>query len=131
MKNKKVGDSVLYTYFLSLGISVFSLLVCAFVASIVIYSGKDPTQGVGVASLITLILSAALSGIIISRISCEGGVKIAGLSALATVFIMLIIGVILNSGKASPGAFINYGCYVGISLLSAYLGRKRGRKRRR
>lgn len=131
MKNNKNKDNILYMYFPALGISLVTLLILSLVSSMIIYAGENPTSNIGIASLATLISSAAVSGIIISRYKGNEGMKVAGLSSLATVLIMLIIGVILSGGKFSPSAFINYGCYVGISLLAAYLGRKRGKRRRR
>ena len=131
MKSKKIKDSILKSYFTALGISVLTLLACAFVMAIIIYSGDDPTGGVGVASLAALLCSAAVSGVIISRFKGDGGTKIAALASLTLVFVMLIICMILGGGKALPSALMNYGCYVGASLFAAYLGRKRGGKRRK
>ena len=131
MKNKKKEDSVLYMYFPALGISMITLFVFAFISSLIVYSTANPTNNLEIAALATLISAAIASGIIISRFKGDGGFVVAGLSSFAVVLIMLIIGIIISGGKTAPSAFLNYGCYVGISMLSAYLGRKRGRARRR
>ena len=131
MSKNRTKQGVLQSYLIALGISTLSLIICTLAAAIILYSSKDPTGSIGIASLITLICSAAVSGIVISRFKGEGGVKFAGLSSLALIFILLIIGVILGSSVSFLGAFMNYACYLGTSLFAAYLGKKREKRRRR
>ena len=131
MKRNKIVDNILYLFLLSLGISAGMLLICALIMAAIAYSGDDPTKNLGLFSLVTLILSAALSGAVISRLRGDGGIKFAGLCSIATVLLMLIIALITERGNIPGSAFMNYGCYVAISLLSAYLGRKREKRRRR
>ena len=134
MKRNKIVDNALYLFFLSVGISAVSLVLCGLIMAAVAYSGKDPTKNVALFSLLTLALSAFFSGIIVSRLKGDDGVKFAGLVALAMMLLLLIIALITEKGHVGASAFMNYACYIGVSLLSAHLGRKvmgSHRKRRR
>ena len=131
MKKNKITDNTLCLFLISMGIAAASLVICAFVMALIAYSGEDPTKKVATFSLLTLIISAAVSGIIISRMKGDGGVKLAGFGSLALMILLLVIALITEKGSVPPSAFMNYGCFVGISLLAAYLGRKREKRRKR
>ncbi len=112
-------------------ISIAILLALSFIAAVALSTSADPTRSVGIYSLAALILSAVISGITVSRTSGEGGVKIAALCALMITLIMMLTGLIVNKGRLPVGGIMNYVCYLGIFIFSAYLGRKKARKPRR
>ena len=124
--NKNIYKSFLICFGLSVGIIVAVALLFALLSSIL----DDPTGNLGLFSLFALLISAAVSGFISSRIKGEGGVRFASLVALATVLIMLLINVITCGGKVNFGAFMNYICYFGVASLTALLGKKRSNHRK-
>ena len=128
---KKIKDNLFYSFLLSLGISALALITSSLLMAFIAYSTEDPTSGIGGFSLFAMIISAIICGVATTRIKGEGGVKFTVLVALALVLIMLIFAVISGKGHVAPSAFMNYLCFMGISLLSSHLGKKRERRRRR
>ena len=128
---KKIKDNVLYLYLISLGVAMLCLAVVCLIMAAIAYSTNNPTANIGLASLASLVISAVISGITITRIKGDGGIKLAGLVSIAVVLILLLIALIMKKGSVLPSAFMNYGCYVGIFVLSAYIGKKRSGTRRR
>ena len=118
-------DSVAGGFILCFAISILLIVLFSLLSALILDGLKDPTKNIGMFSLGAMVLSAMLSGILCSRIKSEGGLRFASLVGLAVVLIMLLINVIISSGRVSLAAFMNYGCYLGAYILSAYLGRKR------
>ena len=114
-----------------LGLSLLLVPAFALIGAALASASNDPTAKVGLYSLLSLLLAAAVCGFIVSRLSAESGIKIALLCALAVVMIMLLISVIVTGGAPSASALLNYGCYLGVYALTAILGKRRGGKRRR
>ena len=122
----------------SLGIFLFGIIgsallivLLSFVMAIIANSSDDPTSKIGIYSLLTLLISAAISGVAISRIKGEGGFGVAALTALTVALIMTFIGIIMSGGRLTLGCFMNYGCYLGVSVMFAYLGRKKEKRHKR
>lgn len=131
MKRQKILDNGLYFFLISIGTSIASLLLCAFSMAMISYSGNDPAKSIGIFSLVTLVLSAVISGVVITRMKGEGGAKFAGLSSLSLVLILFFVALIIEKGSVPLSAFMNYSCYVGISVIAAIFGKKREKRRRR
>lgn len=126
LKTKRISQlSTGKCFALCIGISAAALLVLSLIGALIAAMLDDPTGHLGVISLVVMLLSAMVGGVISSRIRGEGGVGFATLTALAIVLIMLIINIITCAGKVSPGAFMNYACYLGAASLFSYLGRKK------
>ena len=124
-KNSIWGSFMICALLSGACILLFSLIFALIAGSL-----DDPTGNLGIFSLCAMLISAAISGFINSRIKGEGGVGFATLVALSIVLIMLLINVIACGGKISLSAFMNYVCYLGVSALASYLGDKRAVKRR-
>ncbi|MBQ8528881.1 MAG: hypothetical protein IJ459_04005 [Clostridia bacterium] len=132
MKFNRIRCSGAHIGFLPcLGLSLLSVPVFTLIGAALASASEDPTAKVGLYSLLSLLLAAAVGGFIVSRLSGEGGIKIALLCALAVVMVMLLISVIVTGGAPSVSALMNYGCYLGVYALAAILGKRRGGKRRR
>jgi putative membrane protein (TIGR04086 family) len=131
MKIKRAENNILVSFALSIGICFGSAVIVAFILALIANSSANSTENIPLFALITLVISAAVSGVVISRIKGLGGVKFSALSALAFVLILLLASVIANNGAVPPSAFMNYGCFIGMTAVSAYLGRKKDTKRRR
>ena len=106
-------------------------MICALIAAVIAYSSDDPTKSVAPSALATLAVSAAVSGIVISRMKGEGGVKLSGIASITLILLLFITALISGKGIVGPSAFMNYACYIGVSLLSAYIGRKKEGVRRK
>ena len=131
LKGKKYikTDGGAVKFLVCFGFSIAAILVCSFITSLIAGGSKDPTGMIGIFSLAAMLISAAAGGVFSSRIRGEGGTVYAALVALAVVLVMLLIAVILCGGRVSAGAFMNYGCYLGVSALSAFLGKRRATHR--
>ena len=132
-RNKEaLNNSPFLRFALCFGLSIGVLLISSVIFAIIANSLDDPTGKLGIFSLLAMLISAAVSGYLCSRIKGEGGVGFAALVALALLLIMLLINVIICSGKISFAAFMNYICYFGVASLSALLGGKgKGHKKHR
>ena len=118
-------------FLISLALSLGILLVTSLVMSAIAYSSPDPTGKIGIYSLVSLIVSAAVSGFLISRLSGSGSVGMAALTSLATVLVLILFGAIASGGKLGVSALMNYLCYFGVALLFSLFGKKRERRHRR
>ena len=127
---RALKNSLFQSFFICLSISagviVFLSLIFAIIANLL----DDPTENLGLFSLAAMLLSAAVSGIVSTRIKGEGGVGFSSLVALTIVLVMLLINVIICVVKISLGAIMNYICYLGVAAMAAFLGRKKEGKRR-
>ena len=123
-------DGIAGKFILCFAISILLIVLFSLFSALILDGLKDPTKNIGVFSLSAMVLSAILSGVLCSRIKGESGLRFASLVGLAVVLLMLLINVIISSGKVSLSAFMNYGCYLGAYILSAYLGRKRDGRHR-
>ena len=132
LKNKRRLDhgGVGMKFISCFAISFILIFISALISALIVQGLDDPTSKLGLFSLIAMMVSASVSGIISAKISGESGIRFAMLVALAVVLIMLLINVIASAGKVSGGAFMNYACYMGIASLSATLGRKKERHAR-
>ena len=131
MKIKHADKSILTGFVLSLGVCIATVVAVSFVLALIANSSVNSTENIPLFSLVSLVVSAAASGAIISRMRGQGEIKYTALGALSFVLLLLLIAIIATKGAVPPSAFMNYGCYLGTSLLSAYLTRSRGKARRR
>lgn len=113
-------------------ISVVSFFVFSALAAILASSADNPTGSVGIYSLLALTLSAAVSGALISRMGGQGGMRFSLICSLCTVLLMALYAIITTGGAPKSAALMNYICYIGVSALFSFLGRKReGHRARR
>lgn len=115
------------------GLLVCTVLFFLFMLALTLvrYFSDDPTYRSKLWSTCAFLLSGAVGGMIIRRISGDGGTLIAALSATELVLLLFIIAVI-TSGVPSLPSLVNYGVYVGIVAIAAFLvGLRPARHRRR
>jgi len=126
LKGKKyIKSDGAIKFLICFGFSAAMIILCSFIMALIASASGDPTRMVGIYSLVAMIVSAALGGIFSGRMRGDGGTVYALLVALAVVIIMLLIALIVRGGKVGGSAFMNYGCYLGVSTLAAILGKKR------
>ena len=124
-KRKRINSGgVAESFAICFGISTLLIILFSVISAVIAYMLDDPTEHIGLFSLASMILAGVVGGISCARIKGDGGVRFAALVALAIVLLMLLINVILSEGRVSGAAFMNYGCYMGIYSLSAFLGKK-------
>jgi len=132
-KNARSGDAFgAKSVLLGLLISCLCMLAVSLLCAVILYIQGDPLALVDLASLAVLLVSAAISGYIISRRSPEKKLLTVTLSSLLLCLLLFVIGMILTGGGVTTRVYLNYLCYVGVALLFAWLAsRKPERKRRR
>jgi len=86
---------------------------------------ENPTPQIPTATLITLLISAALTGAFTARVKGKGGFAVALFTILIASAIMLIITLIACHGKVEGRAFMNQLCYILVGALFAYFARVR------
>ena len=106
------------------------LLISTLILSGIFMALDTPTDSIEIKSLASLLISGAISAFVSAKFKGEGGTLCAIFISLITVFIMLIISLIASRGGVDGAIFMNYLCYLLISALFAYLGKKRERTRR-
>ena len=131
MKLKHAENNILISFALSLCICIASAIAVAFVFALIANASENSTENIPLFALASLLVSAAISGVSISRMRGAGGVKFSALVSLTFVLILLLISVIVGKGSVPPSAFMNYASFLGVTTLAAYLGRKKEGKRRK
>lgn len=125
---RALASSTPISFLICLGLSGGVIMLLSVIGALVASGLDDPTGNLGLISLAVMLISAAITGIFCTRIKGDGGVGFSALVALAVVLIMLLINVIICAGKVSLGAFMNYICFIGVAVGSAFLGKKRERR---
>ena len=131
LKIKKRGGNALGALALCVGISLLCVGVISLIFALAANLSADPTGKIGIFSLIALLISAFLAGFVNAAMNRERGSGFFALIALAAVAVMMIACLIMTGGKIGAGAFMNYGCYLGVYMLSALLAKKSKSKRHR
>lgn len=130
-KNKVKEPSRARLFLIGLGISLGTLFGVSLIMSAIAYSSPDPTGKIGIFSLVSLIISSLIAGLLHRRLYRGRGMGMGALTALATTLIMLIFGAIISGGHLGLSAVMNYLSYLGIGLLSALIPHREGGKRKR
>ncbi len=112
---------VLFSYIVLTVISLLGAFVCN--------STEDPARLVGIVAFITLLLTAAVSSFILSRLRGEGGSLLAILTAAGFVIVRIVISLFLSGTDLSD--LLDCVCYLGTGAIFALLGQKKlGRRHR-
>lgn len=111
---------VLFSYLVLTAISLLGALICNMT--------EDPVRRVGIVAFITLLLTAAVSSFVISRIRGEGGALLSILSAAGFVIVRIVISLFLSGTELSD--LLDCICYLGTGAIFAILGQKKFRHRR-
>lgn len=131
LKTKRSTERGIFGYFaLCFGVSILIFILLSIICAAILLSLDDPTAFIGVSSLVVLILSALISGIVSVFLWRDATIGRSALTATLCVLIMLLINVIISSGKISLGAIMNYVCYIGSYLLGALITKHLGGRRR-
>lgn len=115
---------------LSLLRSVIVFLALSVIGALIVYFQADPLRVADVASLVVLLLSAAVAGFLNAKLTGEGKLAVVGLSSLTFCLVLLLIGLVATGGGVTLRVFLNYLCYIGIALFFGWLGSRETKKRR-
>ena len=105
---------------------ITSLLLCG-----VIMNTSNPTGSVKTVSLISLLVSGGVSGLVIAKRKGDGGVVTVLISSLIFIGLLLAVSLISSKGKVSGAVFMNGLCYMMISVFFSFFAKRRERHRRR
>ena len=117
-------------FLICLGFSAGMLVLVSLITALIAGTTENPGKITGILALATMIISAVAGGIFTVKIKSDEGLLYPLLVALSLVLIMLLIAVIVCGGKVSGGAFMNYGCYLGVYALASVLGKHKPARRR-
>ena len=121
----KIGQIALTTLY-----SLAVMLVLTLILSALSLLGKNPLSTLGVMTIVIIAGSGAICGVSLSWVFKKDGMQMTALSSLLLSLIILAVGLILGGGKISLKLPLNILIYVLCSIISAYLARPRGKKRR-
>ncbi len=107
------------------------LLLTSFVMACVINNTKNPSGRIEVFALAALLISGAFNSFLTSKVNSSNGIICASVSALASVAIMFAITAIINRGHLTGMILMNYLCLILVSVLFAFLGKRRSMRRKR
>ncbi len=130
-KKSKLLKNLKPPIFICVGV-LFSYLVLTLVSFLGAFAcniTEDPARLVGIVSFVVLLITAAVSSFILSRLRGEGGGLLAILTAAGFVILRIVISLFLSGTDLSD--LLDCGCYLGTGAIFALLGQKKiGRRRR-
>ena len=122
-KRKELGLSTIML--LGTAFSIVVIILTALIMAIISSLTKDPTSLTGAFSLVTLLISGAISGFVTSRANGEGGKLVGIVSSISAAFIIVIVGLVWKRGMLNLGALINVIAFIAVSVVFSMLGTKK------
>ncbi len=132
MSNKsKLFKSLKPPVFICIGVllSYTVLTVISLLGAFICNATEDPARLVGIVAFAVLLITAAVSSFILSRLRGEGGGLLAILTAAGFVIIRIVISLFLSGTDLSD--LLDCVCYLGMGTIFALLGQKRFGRRHR
>lgn len=130
--NKEFSKPAYISFLRCAAISALVLPAVSFILAVIANASADPTSAIGISTLVSIVVSAAISGAVCIRICKDDGLKICTLCALFITLIMMLIGLISNKGAIPISAVMNYICYITVYVFVSVVSRRReGASRRR
>ncbi|MBQ8321765.1 MAG: hypothetical protein IJX92_05320 [Clostridia bacterium] len=130
-KSRTFSKGAAPLFIIGIGLSMLVFVGVFLLATLIVSLDSDPTSKIDIAAFVSLIISSAISGIVLTRLHGKDGLKYTALTSLLLSLIMILISIFLSSGALSGGAFMNALCYFGVSMLTAFIGRGGRRRKRR
>lgn len=130
-KNHAFSKGTAPLFLIGSGLSLLVFVGVFLVATLIVSADTDPTSKIDIAAFVSLIISSAISGVILTRLHGKEGLKYTALTSLLFSLSMILISIFLSGGALSGGAFMNALCYFGVSMLTAFIGRGGRRHKRR
>ena len=130
MKKIKILSGTLPLFIFSIIISWGVILLTGFLSSLAVYYTANPLSFMWVGALLSTLVSAIISGILVTKFFSGGKIMFSALVAICVSLTMLILSLILSGGKIVLSGIMNYISFFGVFLLSSYLAKGK-RKRHR
>lgn len=127
-KRKEFGLTALMLLGAAFALAV--IIAVSFILSVISSMTKNPTSLVGAFSLLSLILSGAISGFVTSKVNGEGGVIVAVLSSVISAFTVLAIGLIWKGGAIKLSVPLNLLVFIAVSVIASLLGKKQPKRKK-
>ncbi len=133
MKNRKhkPAPSVLRTAGICMTANIVTAFIVFLIAARILYSMKDPTGGLHMASCISFAVSALISGFISAKLIREKGHTAAAVSAAVFALLLLFISLSVTGGSLPLYNLVCFAAYAAAGTLGGILGKKREKRRRR
>lgn len=122
---KKSDIGVVGRLFIGAGVAIVGMLIFAVAFGAIAMLFEDVAAKIPIFAMATIIVSAIVCGVIVSRMVNNGKTSLSFLSSLMAALIFMLIGAIIGGGALPFSVFLNFIIFVGTFTLSAYLARKR------
>ena len=123
-KEKKKGATFLFGILFNCS----TFLVLLFLASLILSRLKNPLGASGIASFLTLMISAAVSGFTTAKKSGTNTVLPSGLCAIFFSSLLFALAMILCKGSVKAVTAINLLVYVAVAFIFAAFAKKKKRR---
>ena len=130
-KQRRKGRGAGATIAFGILLSAISFPVLALLTSLIISTTENPLGTIGICSLLTLLLSGALSGFFTTKFKGSGGVGASLIASLLFALILFSAGLIVNKGSLPLVTTVNLFAYIIVSLSFSALAAKKKRRLRR
>lgn len=127
LRRKSKTNTSVFIFGILFSTAIFFLLALA--ASFVLNKVKNPLGASGIASIIILLMSGAISGFAISKYSGKKSVLPSVFCAVIFALLLLCTGLIISGGKIATVTVINLLIYILFSLIFALLASKEKKRR--
>ena len=103
----------------------------ALLTSAVIYAQSDPGSIIGIGGILSYLLCAATSSLVISKKYSPSGFLPTLAASLIFALLLLSAGLIFAKGSVGAGVIINHALYVTTAALFGFIGSKKREKSHR
>ena len=113
---------------------IFSITTLGFLslfATFILSKAENPLVSIKLTSLVVLLLSGAISGIVTAKHKGDLNFGLSILISVSVVLLMLAISLISAKGNVGGNVFMNYVCYFMIFIFFSFISRKRSVRRHR
>ena len=128
---KEIKLSATGAYFILIIIGALLVPLFALLSALIAARLRDPSGAIGIAAIVSLLLSALVSGCISPRLRSEGWLSVALSSAVTLGVLLCVLTLLFSEGEGVGKGLIGALSYVGTFMLSAALSRRPRRRRRR
>lgn len=130
-RNSKTQRTPLSVFIFGIIFSFATLVILSFIASLILAGTKNPIMSIKMTSFVIILVSGAASGFAISKYRKELSFGISIVTSVTVAALMLLISLISAKGQVGSGVFMNYLCYVLISVFFSFIGRRKAKRHHR
>ena len=128
MPQAKLKGNIFMSSLIGAAVMLGSMLVSIVTVSAIVGMQDDPLASIEIASLATVIISASVGALIVSRLRGESRIAVTLLSGILIIGIMLLSGLFISGGAIGGGVIFNAIIYMAILVLVTLLSSRKKRK---